>query len=295
VNNVTQSAMLYRLERFYDDVPRRAAGAEPHGPLTLFVRRGPGWPYYARPTLGGSAPSASDVLAVRARQRELGVPEELEWVDEVTPGLAVAAAGAGLAVRRCPLMVLDPSRIVIPSVPAGTSLRFLGPGDAELAADIAAVAQVAFSGSSSGSPGSSAGAVEPSGGSSSGSSAGPAEREAARPAVAPLSEDEVSGLESGAIARAAIYDNTGAGLGALCSGGYQRAGAVAEIVGVATLPTARRRGLAGALTGALAARALDNGCELVFLSAGDDDVARVYERAGFARVGTSCLAERPPS
>jgi hypothetical protein len=29
----------------------------------------------------------------------------------------------------------------------------------------------------------------------------------------------------------------------------------------------------------------------VFLSAGGDDVARVYGRVGFRRVGTACIAE----
>lgn len=31
--------------------------------------------------------------------------------------------------------------------------------------------------------------------------------------------------------------------------------------------------------------------ELVFLSAGDDDVARVYARLGFRRIGTALIAE----
>jgi hypothetical protein len=34
---------------------------------------------------------------------------------------------------------------------------------------------------------------------------------------------------------------------------------------------------------------------LVFLSAGDDDVARLYSRVGFRRIGTACIAEPAPS
>ena len=35
---------------------------------------------------------------------------------------------------------------------------------------------------------------------------------------------------------------------------------------------------------------------MVFLAAGDDDVARVYERVGFARLATTAVAElRPPT
>jgi hypothetical protein len=32
---------------------------------------------------------------------------------------------------------------------------------------------------------------------------------------------------------------------------------------------------------------------MVFLAAGDDDVARVYERVGFARLATTAVAEAP--
>ena len=77
----------------------------------------------------------------------------------------------------------------------------------------------------------------------------------------------------------------------MSTGGYQHALGVAEVVGVATLPTARRRGLGGAVTARLATLALERGLGLVFLSAQDDDVARVYERIGFRRIGTVGLAE----
>jgi len=62
------------------------------------------------------------------------------------------------------------------------------------------------------------------------------------------------------------------------------------VVGVATLPVARRRGLGAAVAAGLAAHALGQGMATVFLSAQDDTVARVYERVGFRRVGTAGLA-----
>jgi hypothetical protein len=34
--------------------------------------------------------------------------------------------------------------------------------------------------------------------------------------------------------------------------------------------------------------------DMVFLAAGDDDVARVYERIGFARLATTATADRRP-
>jgi predicted GNAT family acetyltransferase len=79
--------------------------------------------------------------------------------------------------------------------------------------------------------------------------------------------------------------------GILASGAVQRVDRVAEVVGVATLPSARRRGFASQLTATLARHAVQNGADLVFLSAGDDDVARLYSRVGFRRIGTACIAE----
>ena len=66
-----------------------------------------------------------------------------------------------------------------------------------------------------------------------------------------------------------------------------------EIVGVATLPAYRRRGIGAALTAALADDAVRLGVGLIFLSAAGDDVAAIYERLGFRRVGFACEA-RPP-
>jgi ribosomal protein S18 acetylase RimI-like enzyme len=44
------------------------------------------------------------------------------------------------------------------------------------------------------------------------------------------------------------------------------------------------------VTGRLVQDARDRGAEIVFLSAADDRVARLYERLGFHRVGTACFA-----
>jgi predicted GNAT family acetyltransferase len=68
-------------------------------------------------------------------------------------------------------------------------------------------------------------------------------------------------------------------------------GAVSEIAGVGTLPAARRRGLAAAVTSALVGDALGRGIDVVFLSAADEDVARVYRRLGFEPIATAMIAE----
>ena len=54
--------------------------------------------------LAGDAIGADDVRALRARQRELGVREALEWVAETTPSLADAARRAGMEVAAVPLL-----------------------------------------------------------------------------------------------------------------------------------------------------------------------------------------------
>lgn len=57
---------------------------------------------------------------------------------------------------------------------------------------------------------------------------------------------------------------------------------LSELAGIGTLEPFRRRGLAGALTAALAEAAFADGVEVAFLTPGDDDTRRVYERAGFS-------------
>jgi ribosomal protein S18 acetylase RimI-like enzyme len=265
-----------RLERFYDAIPRDGAAAEEFGGLVLFVRTGAGWPYYARPRLDAAEPpSAADITAVRARQRQLGVPESFEWVHETNPDLLAVARSAGLSVLLAPLLVLDPAAVPEPAVPDGVVVRVLDPTVATFDRDVAlrqAIAQVGF-----GAPGTGTGP------------AGPAERDTA---VQELSVDEVAEERRRAAAGrlvSALAETPGEG--AVASGVLQRVGDVAEVVGIATLPSARRRGLGAAVTTVLTRHALDGGVDLVFLSAGSDDIARVYTRVGFRRIGTACIAE----
>lgn len=266
-----------RLEQFYDAVPRDAARTEEIGGLVLFVRDAAGgYPFYARPRLDASdQPSAADVAAVRERQRELGLPEALEWVHETTPGLLAVARSAGLAVLEAPLMVLDPAALPDPTGLSDVPVRLLDPAAPGFAADLAtrrAVEAIGFS-----SPGTGRG------------DAGPAEREAALGLLPP---EVVTAEGFRAKTGSRLFALAEApGEGALASGTAMRAGDVAEIAGVATLPAARHRGLAAAVTATLARRLLDAGTGLVFLSAGSEDIARVYVRAGFRRIGTACIAE----
>ncbi|MFD6754331.1 MULTISPECIES: GNAT family N-acetyltransferase [Micromonospora] len=270
--------LLGRLEQFYDAVPRDAARAEDHGSCVLFVREGSGWPFYARPRRGADrSPSLADLTAVRARQRELGLPETLEWVHEINPDLLTVARSAGLAVLEAPLLVLDPAALADPATFTDVPVRLLTASAPPAAADVAARRAVAAIGFAA--PGTSRG------------EAGPAQRDAALQGleVAALDE-ELTRIADGS--RLAALAETPAD-GALASGMAMRVDDVAEIAGVATLPSARRRGLAAAVTAALADALLTEGVEVVFLSAGSDEIARVYLRAGFRRIGTACIAEPP--
>ncbi len=276
-----ETDVFVRLERFYDAVPRDAAVAEDIGGFVLFVREGEGWPYYARPRLGADTPSAADVTAVRRRQRELGAPEAFEWVHETTPDLLAVARSAGLDVLLAPLMVLERAALV-PDLPLadGATIRILDPASPTFAADLSAtsaVGRLGFDAPAHATVGTGAALAPP---------AGPAERDAVPPltpeAVASQRRRYTGGRFTGAVVETAAD-------GILASGIAQRVGDVAEIVGVATLPAARNRGYASQLTATLARDALHHGVDLVFLSAGDDDVARLYSKVGFRRIGTACV------
>lgn len=263
-------AVIARIDRFCDTVPKERARAEQHGPLVLFVTESPGWPYYARPKQGPRGRiTVADVRRVRARQRELGIPESFEWIEQVAPDLTEAAAGAGLEVTAHPLMVLDtpPGRA---QPPAGVTVRTVRWDEPDLAR-IVAVPDVAFAHPGTG--------VGP---------AGPAERDklAADRDQAGISRMRET-LAAGHSVLAAAFDDEGP----LAAGSCQSAGDVAEITGVGTLPSARRQGLGAAVTAELAALAITDGIRTVFLSASDDAVARVYAGLGFRRIGTAMITE----
>jgi N-acetylglutamate synthase-like GNAT family acetyltransferase len=286
-----ETDVFVRLEQFYDALPRPYARAEEYGSLVLFVRVGEGWPYYARPIVGADTPSAADITAVRNRQRELGLPEAFEWVHETTPDLLAVARSTGLGVLLAPLLTLDPAALV-PDLPVtGATIRLLDPSADDFAQDLAtsrAVAQLGFGAPAHTTPTTQTAA----GGALTIESAGPRERDAATEVLsADLVESSRERSATGAYVTAVVESETD---GILATGALMVSGDVAEIAGVATLPSARGRGYASQLTATLARTALQSGVATVFLSAGDDDVARLYTKVGFRRLGTACIAEPMP-
>lgn len=243
------------LETYYDTVPRASADVEQVGPFTLFAASDPdGHPFYARPRLGSThAFDSDDVALVRARQRELGLPQSLEWVHETTPSLLAAVRSTDLDVHECPLLVLGRA---VPAAAPGVTVRVLGPDD-DLASMNGAV-HAGFGGTDE--------------------------------VVAQPDAQQVRLVDAGLRVVVAAYDEAGTVLG---GGSHSPRDGTTELTGIAVLPRARRVSVGAAMTAALVADALDRGVRTVFLSAQDEDVARVYERTGFVRVGTAYIAEPP--
>jgi GNAT superfamily N-acetyltransferase len=252
--------LLEEIERYYDEVPRAFATAEEIGPFTLFLRTDEnGWPYYARPRLGGPRTvTLDDVRRVQDRQGEAGAPEQFEWVAETTPGLAPVLRAAGLAVLEHPLMVLR-SPVAAPA-PEGIQVRALGPGDPD---DVLGGANAAV--------GAGFGDTDDLGDSWS-------------------VEGLRSRLHSGLVRVVGAFDASGP----IGGGSHAPRGAVSELTGIAVLPRMRGRGVGAAITATLSEDARRLGVETVFLSAGSSRVADIYARVGFVRIGTACAAE-PPS
>ena len=76
----------------------------------------------------------------------------------------------------------------------------------------------------------------------------------------------------------ARVDGVAAGVGTMSVGND-------ELVGIATLPEFRGRGIGAAVSRYLVAEHFGCGAELVCLSAADEGARRIYERIGFVVVG----------
>lgn len=244
---------IARIEDYYDAAPRGSATAEQVGPFTLFVGTGSS-AHYARPSRQlRRAVTAADVRRLRARQREIDVPEEIEWQDAVTPSLAAACRAAGMDVYRFRVLALPQPLPPQPTPPPGGSTRLVH-ADEDLV-PLLDTQQRAFGGS------------------------------------ATVAGAEVEHLRDQLRAETTVAVVGPAQGRPVCAGMHQPVGDVTEIVGVSTLPHERGRGWAGAVTSTLVADAVARGVRTVFLSAADDAVARVYERVGFRDVGVVCAAE----
>jgi len=262
-------SLLRRIDAYLDAVPRSAVRTEAIGPFTLFVQEGNGWRYYARPTPGAERFTPGDVDAVRARQRALGQPEAIEWVVGLAPGVGPAADAAGLATHTMPLMHLPAGARKHVAPPDGVEIRLADAGD-DLAA-ITAVAMVGF-----GNPGTGAGAV--------GVEALAGAAAAIDPGILTFTRER---MRQGATVTAVAFVDAAP----VSIGSHNPCEGATELVGIATLPAYRRRGIGAAVTSVLIGDATGRGIETICLSAGSHDVARVYAQAGFRQVGEVGSAE----
>ncbi|MGY1690510.1 GNAT family N-acetyltransferase [Geodermatophilus sp. SYSU D01105] len=260
----TSPGLLECIERYFAAAPLPDARIEAAGAFDVPVGD-PEWPHPARPR-AGEAVTAEDVGAAVALQRRSGLPVALEWVCECTPSAATAVRAAGLVVEESPLLVAaDPVELLLPH---GVRLYLVGADDPELPR-YQRLASIAFA-----HPGPRADVGEE-----------PAVAAPQSPRTAVLRERIASGRT---VMMVAVEDGDPVAVGAhhpVDIGGSE----VSEITGVATLPRFRGRGLGAAVASTLAAHARET-ADLVFLVAGDDDVARVYERVGFARLATVGVA-----
>ncbi|MET9668422.1 GNAT family N-acetyltransferase [Streptomyces sp. NPDC006475] len=275
--------LLRVIERYYATVPLLFADVEEFGPLRLVVRKEPGTPYYGGPSHAQPTPessegvTAADIARVRARQRELGVPEAFEWLAEAEPLLRARMEAVGLPVEERPLMALDP-RHPVPAqpLPDGVTIRALPADDPALPA-VLALPRLAFA--EAGGALASAGREE---------LAGVAEELAADGTVATARPAIRAGYKT--LIAALAPDGT-----PLAAGHYHPANGTTEIGGIGTLPTARRQGLAAAVTAVLAGHARDHGVHTVFLAYAEDGVARIYRRLGFRPAGITLLIANQPA
>ena len=264
----TRPGLLECIERYYAAAPLPDARIETAGALDVPIGD-PAWPYPARPRVGDGPVTVDDIRAAVVLQEGAGVPVALEWVPECSPETAAAARAAGLTVEELPLLVaVDPLELLFP---VGVRLYLVGADDPQLPY-YQRVAATAFA-----HPGGRADVGEV-----------PLDTSAeARARTAALRERIAAGRT---VMMVAVEDDRPVAVGShqpVDIGGSE----VSEVVGVATSPRLRGRGLGAGMASALVSHARET-ADMVFLAAGDDDVARVYERVGFARLATAAVADR---
>lgn len=265
-------ATLDAIEAYYDAVPRAGATVEEHGPFRLFVSTGP-WPYYARPSALGVRATSADVERVAKRQRELAMPEQFEWTEDLHPELAQVVAPAGFNIMRVSLLVRMDA-VLAPAVGPEWTVRIASQDDADLGR-VRAVNDLVWHRSGE-----------------QVALAGAAERDEVLRVHGPdkSAESYVRKRIASGLTVQGVVDHRRDG--PVCAGVALPVGSVAEVAGVGTLPAFRRRGLAGLVVAALSDEVTRRGVMTVFLTAAEDAAARVYERVGFRRIAAGCIATR---
>ncbi|MCF6469640.1 GNAT family N-acetyltransferase [Nonomuraea sp. MG754425] len=204
-----------------------------------------------------ASPTPGEVAALVAAFRERSRMPRLEYVPQAAPGVEAALLAAGFVPEgRYPLLVCPPDEVVAASAPPDVRVRLVS-GDAELW-QVARVMHEAFDAP-----------------------------EAGEHDVARLRRI----LTGGGLVAAAVDDASGQVVGGGQLGRPHEG--VAEVAGIAVLPTHRRRGLAGAITALLTREGARAGVGRPFLTPADDAAARVYARVGYRQVGEALHISLP--
>ena len=249
----SRQALLRQIDDYLNAVPRAVSDVETIGPFTLFFRRDSPMPEinYARPTASLSGDWREEISQVRKAFAVRGLVCRWEFLADLFPEFPAILLQNGFPnpIPR-PLMVVT-RETFRPETSAIAEIRRIRLEETRAVSHVVHEAFREYN-------------PEPDIG------------EKERP------DFFRSSLERGAGVYAAFVEGR-----PVAGGVHSPINGTTEVAGIGTLPTFRRRGIAGALTSALVADAFDRGCECVFLSAADEAVQRVYARIGFDKIGTA--------
>ncbi len=203
---------------------------------------------YATPRPDADITSA-DVTALVAAFQDIDRVPRLEYVVSCAPRLEQHLLEAGFTVEaRHEYLVCPPGSLIVPAMPEGFAI--VEPATDEERAGMVAAQNEAFGGEAVATP----------------ADVARVRRTQDNGGVVLL----VRGLDGGYV---------GGGQAAAPGAG------ASEVAGIAVRAPFRRRGIAGALTAAVTARAFAAGAQVAWLEAGGEDSWRVYERIGYVPAG----------
>jgi GNAT superfamily N-acetyltransferase len=245
-----------------EDYMRRTAGSGREtvniAPFVIFLHPTDSLPFFnyahpLEPISGDAELLVSRLAEPLAALRALFVAHQrmprFEYVEEYAPGLEAVLTAAGFTQEgRYPLLVCDPQRYRAAPEVRGLTIRQLaadGPGS-DLR-DFVWVERQGFN------------------------------HRVTEEITADDCEELQDGMRRGELAFLASLDDQPVGV-ASCS---EPLDGLTELTGIATLPAFRRLGIATAITAAAAQAAFGSGVEAAFLTAGDAQAGRVYQRVGF--------------
>ena len=245
------------------EIPPFVIFIDPDDPLRFFNYAHP-----LEPIAGDLEPLArrlaEPLTALRAIFSARGRTPRFEYVEEFAPHLGAALASAGFAQDgRYPLLVCDPQSYRTAPVVRGLKIQPLaaeGSPSGELR-DFLSVERQGFD----------------------------------HRATEEVTEEDCEALRDdirrGGLAFLAFLSGQPAGI-ASCSAPWD---GLTELTGITTLPAYRGRGIATAITAAAAQAAFGRGVEAAFLTAGDGEAGRIYQRVGFRPYATALAYWAPTS